>query len=85
MYMTNEKTVVARAYLVRRPGHLYFIDKDGDISSVPRAVGHYPGPSGPKLKAVRLGIKKKHGHMYWLERNGDVIERPMARGKKLPA
>jgi hypothetical protein len=53
--------------LERKKGYLYFIDKEGDVSRIRRAVGHYPGSSGPKQKVAHTKINKLPGFWYYLK------------------
>lgn len=67
------KVVANVPELKREPGYLYYIDKQGDVSRVPRAVGHYPGPTGDPEKVVRVGVKRARGRWYCLK-GSDVLE-----------
>jgi uncharacterized protein YcgL (UPF0745 family) len=73
--------VVAKAKgLQRERGFLYYIDKQGDVSRVPRAVGHYPGPTGAKEKVLQMGLKKEPGMWYCL-RGCDVLAISPKKGR----
>lgn len=70
--MVNKSVIVTQVELRKKPGHLYFIDGDGDIANRKANPGHTPsGPLGvnhPNRKVLKLGIKKQRGWMYYLER-----------------
>lgn len=72
--------------LEREPGHLYFIDKDGDLAKRRRNPGHHPKSSYnfPNKKVLKLGIQKRRGYLYFLDGQGRVISQPMRQfsGKK---
>lgn len=89
MARAAKQEIVAEAELVREGGHLYFLDKQGDISKRKANKGHTPsGPYGenhPIKKVVKLGLEKQPGYLYFLKpKAGGVQVRrvEMQRGRK---
>ena len=75
--------VVAKTGIVREPGYLYFVDKNGNIARAKASVGGKKG--GGKIQVVeKAGVKKQKGCMYFVDKNGNVAEVKMNRkgGKK---
>lgn len=68
--------VASGVKFVREKGFLYFVDREGDVSRVPRSIGHYPGPTGRKQKVVKVGLKKQPGLWYYLEKDKIRAVRP---------
>lgn len=64
----------------REKGFLYYVDKDGDVSSAKMARGDKKGGS-PK-KVAKCGIKRKEGYLYFVDKQGDVSCAKMVRGGK---
>lgn len=77
--------VVAKTGIVREPGYLYFVDKNGNVARAKASVGGKKG--GGKTQVVeKVGVKKKKGCMYFIDKKGNVAEVSMNRkgGKKKP-
>lgn len=70
-------TVTTVPDLKRVKGYLYFIDKDGDLARIKRAVGHYPGRSGKTIKVRQLKIAKTPGFLYYIDGKDRILSRPM--------
>ena len=68
---------VAKVGVKREKGFLYFIDKDGDVSSAVMARGDKKG--GKPKKVAKVGIKKESGFLYFLDKQGDVSRAKMVR------
>jgi 20S proteasome alpha/beta subunit len=62
----------------REKGYLYYVDKNGDISSAKMARGGKKGGS-PK-KVAKVGIKRETGFLYFVDKDGDVSSAKMVRG-----
>ena len=75
--------VVAKIGIVREPGYLYFVNKDGDVARAKASVGGKKG-GGKKQIVEKVGIKKQKGCMYFLDKKGNIAEVKMNRkgGKK---
>ena len=71
---------VAKVGIKKEPGYLYFVDKDGDVSSAKMARGGSKG--GKTQKVAKVGIKKESGHLYFIDKDGDVGSAKMSRGRK---
>ena len=72
--MKPDRQVVATIPdLQRRPGFIYFVDKQGDLSRTRRSTGHYR-QKFPHHKVVDLGIQRKPGYWYYVDKLGQVIE-----------
>ena len=71
---------VAKVGVKREKGYLYFIDKDGDVSSALMARGDKKG--GKPKKVVKVGIKKESGFLYFLDKQGDISSAVMVKGGK---
>jgi hypothetical protein len=68
--------VLAKTGIKREQGYLYFVDKKGDISSVPmRNIGINEGIK----KVAAVGIQKKPNHLYFVNKEGDICEVKMSR------
>jgi hypothetical protein len=77
--------VVAKVGIIREPGYLYFVDKNGDVARAKASVGGKKG--GGKIQVVeKVGVKKQKGCMYFIDKKGNVAEVTMNRkgGKKKP-
>lgn len=83
MSITKTKRVVAEvAGVTMKPGHLYFINKQGNLGSIQRNPGHVIGAQHPKRLVKKLSIVKRKGYMYYPKPVGDiiqVIEQPLHR------
>ncbi|MBU0614468.1 MAG: hypothetical protein KJ601_00065 [Nanoarchaeota archaeon] len=66
--------------LVREPGYLYFIDKQGDIARVRMKKFHETGKQKHE-KVFKLGLKKEKGYLYYLDKALNVKVSRMKRGK----
>jgi len=71
---------VAKVGIKREKGYLYYVDKQGDVSSAKMARGGKKGGS-PK-KVAKCGIKRKEGYLYFVDKQGDVSCAKMKRGGK---
>ena len=71
---------VAKVGIKRKDGCLYFIDKQGDVSSAKMARGGEKG--GKQEKVAKVGGKKEKGYLYFLDKQGDVSRAKMAQGGK---
>ena len=75
--------VVAKVGIVREPGYLYFVDKNGNVARAKASVGGKKG--GGKIQVVeKVGVKKQKGCMYFVDKKGNIAEVKMNRkgGKK---
>jgi uncharacterized protein YcgL (UPF0745 family) len=73
--MAHQK--IAKTGVKRQDGYLYYIDKHGDVSRSPKAVGGKK--QGRAEKVVRIGLKKEKGYLYYLDKQGDVARAAMVR------
>lgn len=64
---------VKKVGVQKKRGHMYFIDKDGDISSAVLT-------SGKIQKVAEVGIERQPGFYYVIDKEGDVSCAKMARG-----
>ena len=71
---------VQKVGVKREKGFLYFIDKDGDVSSALMARGDKKG--GKPKKVAKVGIKKEPGFLYFLDKQGDISSAVMVKGGK---
>ena len=62
---------VKKVGIEKKRGHLYFIDKEGDISTVAR---------GETKKVAQVGIEREEGFYYFIDKEGDISRARMARG-----
>lgn len=69
---------VAKVGIKKQKGHLYFVDKQGDISCAKMARGAKKGGS-PK-KVAKVGIKREVGYLYFIDKHGDISCAKMVRG-----
>lgn len=69
---------VAKVGVKKEKGHLYFVDKQGDISCAKMARGSKKGGS-PK-KVAKVGIKREVGYLYFIDKQGDISCAKMVRG-----
>lgn len=65
--------VVEKTGVKRQKGRLYFVDKQGDVSSVAQ------GKKGSKRKEKKAGVKKKKGYLYFVNKQGHIAEAKMKR------
>ena len=72
---------VAKVGIKKQGGHLYFVDKQGDISSATMARGGGKAKKGAK-KVAKVGVKKQGGYLYFVDKHGDISRAKMARGGK---
>lgn len=70
---------VHKAGIKREEGLLYFIDKDGDVSSAKMARGGKKG--GKPKKVLKVGIKKEKGYLYFLDKKGNISRAKMINAK----
>ena len=76
----NMAKKVAKVGVKREKGYLYFIDKDGDVSSAVMARGDKKG--GKPKKVAKVGIKKEKGFLYFIDKQGDISCAAMVKGGK---
>ncbi len=69
---------VAKVGVKKEKGHLYFVDKQGDISCAKMARGAKKGGS-PK-KVAQVGIKREVGYLYFIGQQGDISCAKVVRG-----
>ena len=68
--------------IIKKPGYLYFLDKDGNVSCTPMARGgKRSGGAGSTVEAI-ANINREPGYLYFVDRDGDVSRTRMARGRK---
>ncbi len=70
---------VAKVGVKKVEGHLYFVDKAGDVSRAKMARGR-KGKAGKIEKVAKVGVKKVGGYLYFVDKAGDVSRAKMARG-----
>ena len=75
------KRLIKAKKLVREPGWLYYIDKQGDISRSRMKKYHETGKA-KREKVLKLGIVRKPELLYYLDKDLNVQTSPMKRGKK---
>jgi len=77
-----EAEKVSDGAITREKGHIYFVDKEGDVSRV--AMAKNRADKGPKEheKVKKFGISKEKGYFYFIDSQGYVARTPMKRGKK---
>ena len=51
--------VVVKNAITRKPGCLYYVDKDGSVCEAVMARGRKPAKKKPVKKAVKKPVKKK--------------------------
>jgi hypothetical protein len=83
-------TKIGKEKIVREPGYLYFIGKDGYVWAAP--MKH--NKTGKKKKVGTEKIAKEKGHMYYIGKDGFVAKAKMknassssiffARGHRCP-
>lgn len=71
--MTKQR--ISKKPIRKEAGYLYFVDKQGDISRVPRK-----GKKGRRNKVLKLGINKMPGYLYYVDKAGYVATTKMNRG-----
>lgn len=71
---------VKKIGIKKQSGYLYFIDKDGDISSAKMSRDAKAG--GKPKKIAKAGVKKEAGFLYFVDKDGDVSCAKMVRGDK---
>ena len=69
---------VAKVGVKKEKGHLYFVDKNGDVSCAVMARGNKKG--GKPKKVAKVGIKKESGYLYFIDKAGDISCAKMVRG-----
>ena len=75
---------VAKVGIKKESGYLYFVDKQGDISSAKMSrKGRQKSKGKAKTtKVAKVGIKKESGHLYFIDKQGDISSAKMKRGRK---
>ncbi len=71
---------VAKVGVKKEKGHLYFVDKQGDVSCAKMARGNKKG--GSVKKVAKVGVKKMKGFLYFIDKQGDISCAAMVRGGK---
>lgn len=71
---------VAKAGVKRKPGYLYFVDKQGNIAMAKMARGRKKGKVAKQVVA-KTKVKKEKGYLYFVDKQGDVSRAKMARGR----
>jgi hypothetical protein len=66
--------------IIRVPGYLYFLDKQGDAARVKMARNGVKPEKQEKLK--KLGIKRESGYLYFIDSDGDISRAVMKRGNR---
>jgi hypothetical protein len=69
---------VAKVGIKKQKGFLYFVDKQGDVSSARMARGDKKGGSAKKV--AKVGIKRQVGYLYFIDKHGDISCAKMVRG-----
>ena len=78
---THMAEKVARVGITKESGHLYFVDKEGDISRAPMVRSGVPKGKHKPEKIARAGITKESGYLYFVDKEGDISKAKMARGR----
>jgi len=68
----NPKEMIMKCGVKRRKHHLYFVDKDGDVSEVRMKRGGEKRKRKPPKKVYNSGIKKESGYLYYLDSDGNI-------------
>ena len=71
--------VVASIGIEKKPGYLYFLDKNGDVARVKMARRGEKSSKRHELIS-KIGIKRKEGYLYFIDKHGNVSQARMARG-----
>ena len=71
---------VMKVGIKRKPGYLYYIDKNGDVSCAKMARGKKKG--GSPQKVAKCGVKKEEGYLYFVDKQGDISRAKMKVGRK---
>jgi hypothetical protein len=65
---------LVRTRIARERGFIYFVDRDGDVASIPA-----PGRGARRArKLLRTGLERQPGYLYFIDRDGDVSRSPLA-------
>ncbi len=74
---------VEKVGVKKEKGHLYFVDKNGDVSrAVMARGGRKKTGKAKKEKVAKVGVKKESGYLYFIDKAGDISRAKMARGRK---
>lgn len=74
---------VAKTNIKKKPGYLYFLDKQGDVSAAKMSRrGRVPGKKQKTEKVKKVGVKKEPGYLYFIDKQGDISCAKMKRGRK---
>lgn len=80
--VTTMADKVKRLGIQKKPGYLYFVDKQGNVSSTPMARGgKRSGGAGSNTEAI-ANINREPGYLYFVDKDGDISRSKMARGRK---
>lgn len=74
------KERVSTKKVMKEPGYLYYVDKQGDIARAPLTNAMIKGLR--KGKVLKVGIKKNPKYLYYIDKQGYVARSPMMRGRK---
>jgi hypothetical protein len=66
---------IGKEKIVREPGYLYYVGKDGFVWRAPMKTNK----RGRKKKIGTEKVRKKKGYMYYINKTGYVSEAKMAR------
>ncbi len=75
-----EATIIHRSGIVRKPGFLYYIDKQGDISCCQMKQGKRA--AGKPSKVLRSGIWKTKGFLYFVSKQGHICRMRMTNASR---
>jgi len=70
--------IVAKAGIKRKPGCLYYVDKNGNVCEASMARGKNKG--GGSHVVAKTGVKKQSGYLYFVDGKGNVCRAKMSRG-----
>lgn len=68
---------LSNEHVTRKPGHLYYIGKDGLVHETP-----IRGKPGTKGTVTKIPVNKEKGYLYFLDKEGYPARAKMGRGKK---
>ena len=66
--------------IIKEPGFLYFLDKNGHVSKTKMARGS--DKSGTPEVVANAGVQRESGWLYFIDKDGDISRAKMARGRK---
>ena len=75
--------IIVKKVITRKPGHLYYVDGQGNVcEAVMARGGRKKTGSAKKEKVAKAGVKKEKGYLYFIDKQGDISRAKMARGRK---